>query len=44
MKHKLSISIDEDVILRIYDKLRTKKFRNKSQFFERAATKLLEED
>jgi hypothetical protein len=41
MKHKLSITIDEDTILRIRDKLRSKKYRNKSHFFEMAAVALL---
>jgi hypothetical protein len=41
MKHKLSITVDEDTILKIQDSLRSKKYRNKSHFFEVAATKLL---
>ena len=41
MKHKLSITIDEDTLFRIQDMLRGKTFRNKSHFFEVAATKLI---
>ena len=43
MKHKLSITIDEDTLFRIQDMLRSKTFRNKSHFFEVAATKLIKE-
>jgi metal-responsive CopG/Arc/MetJ family transcriptional regulator len=43
MKHKLSISIEEDIILRVFDRMRSKEFRNKSHFFETAAAKMLEE-
>jgi len=42
MRHKLSITIDEDTILKIQDLLRSKTYRNKSHFFEIAATKLIE--
>jgi len=42
MRHKLSITIDEDTIFQIKDRLRSKKYRNKSHFFEMAAQKLLE--
>ncbi len=44
MRHKLSITIDEDTIFRVQDRLRSKKYRNKSHFFEMAAMKLLEEE
>ena len=42
MKHKLSITIDEDTLLRIRDIIRSKTYRNKSHFFEVAAHKLIE--
>lgn len=41
MKHKLSITIDEDTIFKIQDRLRSKTYRNKSHFFEVAADMLL---
>lgn len=43
MKHKLSISIEEDIVLRVFDRMRSREFRNKSHFFEVAAAKMLEE-
>jgi len=44
MKHKVSISIDEDVLLRVMDSMRGPKFRNKSHFFQYAAEQLLGEN
>ncbi|MBW2979828.1 hypothetical protein KY360_00245 [Candidatus Woesearchaeota archaeon] len=41
MRHKLSITIDEDTIFRIQDLLRSKTYRNKSHFFEIAASELI---
>lgn len=43
MKHKLSITVEEGIVLRVFDALRTRKFRNKSHFFEAAAERLLKE-
>jgi hypothetical protein len=43
MRYKLSITIDEDTIFKIQDLLRTKTYRNKSHFFEIAASKLIED-
>jgi metal-responsive CopG/Arc/MetJ family transcriptional regulator len=42
MKHKLSITVDEDTLIQINDILRSKTFRNKSHFFEVAAKNLIE--
>jgi len=46
MKHRLSITVDEDTILSIQDTLRTNSrsgiFRNKSHFIEQAIKKFLE--
>lgn len=44
MRHKLSITIDEDTIGKIQELLRSKTYRNKSHFFEIAANKLIEVD
>ena len=41
MRHKLSITIDEDTIFKIQDLLRSKTYRNKSHFFEIAASELI---
>ena len=41
MRHKLSITIDEDTIFKIQDLLRSKTYRNKSHFFEMAASELI---
>lgn len=43
MRYKLSITIDEDTISKIQDLLRSKTYRNKSHFFEIAASKLINE-
>lgn len=47
MKHRISISVDEDTIMQIQDTLRAKSrsgiFRNKSHFIEYAVKKFLEE-
>ena len=43
MKHKLSISIEQDLILKIFDRMRSTEFRNKSHFFEVAAMRMIEE-
>jgi metal-responsive CopG/Arc/MetJ family transcriptional regulator len=36
MKHKLSISLSQDTMLRIFDVLRTRQFKSKSHFVETA--------
>jgi hypothetical protein len=43
MKHKLSITVGEDTLLQIREVLRSKAFRNKSHFFEVAATQLIKD-
>jgi len=42
MKHKLSITLDEEVILKIFPAVARGKFRNRSHFIEFAVKKLLE--
>jgi len=42
MKVKLSISIDEETVLKIDEKLEQKLFRNKSHLIEYAVNKFLE--
>ena len=42
MKHKLSITLDRETILRMNDKLRDRSFRNRSHLIEIAVTKFLE--
>jgi len=44
MRHRVSITIDEDTLQKIRDSLRSKTYRNKSHFFEIAANKLLKEE
>ena len=44
MKHQTSITIEEDIMLKVKDKLRDGSFRNQSHLFEYAARKLLTED
>lgn len=44
MKFQTSITIEEDVMLKIKDKLRDGSFRNQSHIFEFAVRKLLEEN
>ena len=43
MKHKLSITLDEKLVLDIIRNLSTGKFRNRSHLVEYAVKKLLEE-
>tara|TARA_Y100000031_G_C8156921_1_gene355048 strand:+ start:47 stop:187 length:141 start_codon:yes stop_codon:yes gene_type:complete len=43
MRHRVSITIDEDTLERVRESLRSKTYRNKSHFFEIAANKLLGE-
>ncbi|MBU0536321.1 MAG: hypothetical protein KKE20_05110 [Nanoarchaeota archaeon] len=47
MKHKISITVEEDILLRVFDRMRGdrmkgREFRNKSHFFEVAASRMLE--
>ncbi len=44
MKHKLSISVDEETIVKIQEAMRKGKFRNKSHAFEYAVNKVLRGD
>ena len=43
MKHRVSITIDEDTLLLVRDLLRSKTFRNKSHLVECAIERYLEE-
>ena len=42
MKHKISVSVDEDTLLAIRELVRSRRFRNRSHAFE-YAVKLLSE-
>jgi Arc/MetJ-type ribon-helix-helix transcriptional regulator len=44
MKHQASITIDEETMKKVKEKLRQKTFRNQSHLFEFAVEKLLEEE
>ena len=44
MKHRLSVTVEEDIILKIQDKIRDRSFRSKSHIVEYALFKLLSED
>ena len=44
MKRKLSITMEDNVILKIENSLKSKRFRNKSHLIEYAVDKLLEEE
>lgn len=43
MRHRISITIDKDTLGKVRDSLRSKTYRNKSHFFEIAASQLLKE-
>jgi len=43
MKCRVSLTINEDTLIRIRAALRSKRFRNKSHFFEIAAEEMLGE-
>ena len=43
MKHQATITVDEEVMLKIKEKLRDGTFRNQSHLFEYAVRRLLEE-
>jgi len=44
MKEKISITLDERTVLKIFEALSTGRFRNKSHVVEYAVKKMLEED
>ena len=44
MKHKLSISVEEETIIKIRDAMREGKFRNKSHAFEFAVNEVLKNE
>jgi Arc/MetJ-type ribon-helix-helix transcriptional regulator len=44
LKHQASITIDEEIMLKVKEKLRDGTFRNQSHLFEFAVRKLLEGD
>ena len=44
MKHQISITIEEDILLKAKEKLRDGLFRNKSHLFEYSLKKFLEEN
>jgi metal-responsive CopG/Arc/MetJ family transcriptional regulator len=41
MKHRISITLEEDTLLRVKKALRSKGFRNQSHFFELAAEEMV---
>lgn len=41
MKHKISISVDEETVVKIRGAIRKRKFRNKSHAFEYAVNEVL---
>lgn len=43
MKHRLSITVDEDTIEKVRELLRMKEFRNKSHAFEYSLLKIFDE-
>ena len=44
MKQKISVTVDEELVLDIFNAIQTGKFRNKSHVVEYAVKKLLEEE
>lgn len=44
MKHQTSITVEEEVMLRVKEKLRDGSFRNQSHLFEFAVRKFLEKE
>ena len=44
MKHKISVTIEEDILLKSFEKIRDRTFRNKSYMVEYALFKLLDGD
>jgi metal-responsive CopG/Arc/MetJ family transcriptional regulator len=43
MRHKISITLDEDTLFKVREVVRSKTFRNRSHFFEIAASNLVKE-
>ncbi|MBC8495646.1 hypothetical protein H8D36_05815 [archaeon] len=43
MKHKISISVDEETLIKIREGIRQRKFRNRSHAFEYSIEKVLQE-
>ena len=43
MKHKLSITVDEETVFKIMEAVRNRQFRNESHAFEYSVNKVLEE-
>ncbi|MDP2749919.1 MAG: hypothetical protein Q8O89_03755 [Nanoarchaeota archaeon] len=44
MKHKMSITMDEETVLAVMGKLKSGRFRNKSHVIEYAVKKLMDDD
>jgi Arc/MetJ-type ribon-helix-helix transcriptional regulator len=44
MKHKVSISLDEETIVKVREQIRTGKFRNRSHAVEYALRRLIEDE
>lgn len=44
MKHKVSISVDEETIIKIREAMREGRFRNKSHAFEYAIKEVLKDE
>jgi len=44
MRYKISITLDEDTLIGVEEKVKSKIFRNRSHFFDIAASKLLKEE
>tara|TARA_Y100000310_G_C20656096_1_gene802040 strand:+ start:1704 stop:1832 length:129 start_codon:yes stop_codon:yes gene_type:complete len=42
MKHKISVSIEENTLLKLREELRSRKFRNRSHAVEYALCKLMD--
>ena len=43
MKHRLSISVDEETVIKVRESIRKGIYRNKSHAFESAINKVIEE-
>ncbi|MBT3985110.1 hypothetical protein HOD38_00445 [archaeon] len=43
MKHKISVSIEEETLFRLREELRNRKYRNRSHAIEYALSKLIED-
>jgi len=44
MKHKMSITMDEELILKVLDTLRSRRFRNKSHVIEYAVSRYFDNE